>query len=472
MKTSRFLIAALLVGLAGAAAALEAVPWGKKEFVPQFKLFTEQAAFTPDGWAALPPERQAAALDEAREPALRRQEAVSKHCEAALAKWDTRRLRDFTSRTTADDIKTIKLWMGTAKAAAVERKLALTRELLRKAEAQGLTDEDAARLADHLLPAAIAELRALRAPNSLQKQAETAAAGDKARTRERAELDASIERTAGSMRKADAGNLNKFFDGNKATGDAGAVVMGDVRPGGSGRAGGAVTGAGLTASGLPATRSGNVPAVQPGTQASQKPASTAWTSDAYGYTIVAGGRTQTFRDQRQAEAAIRAMPDGSISKITLYGHGAPGGQTVGNAYYEAGDTAALLKGKMAPGGVIQYSGCNTASIGGATINPAVGLSMLTRRILYFSVPYIQDRLSGVPADTARQQWEKTWNADLSRDTSLQLRGTTVCGYRTFGLVPGRLPGLTRVMGNQEATTPGYVAGKLACYRDGREVPAP
>ncbi len=47
----------------------------------------------------------------------------------------------------------------------------------------------------------------------------------------------------------------------------------------------------------------------------------------------------------------------------------------------------------------------------------------------------------------------------------------MCGYRTFGLVPGRLPGLTRVMGNQEATTPGYVAGKKACYRDGQEVAA-
>lgn len=472
MKNSRFLIAALLVGLAGAAAALEAVPWGKKEFVPQFKLFTEQAAFTPDSWTALAPERQAAALEEAREPAQLRQEAVARHCEAALAKWDTRRLRDFTSRTTADDIKTIKLWMGTAKAAAVERKLALTRELLRKAEAKGLTDEDAARLADHLLPAAIADLRSLRAPNGLQKQAETAAAGDRALTKERAELNASLERTAGSMRKAGAGDLNKFFDGNKATGDAGAVVMGEARPGGS-RQPGAVTGTGRPDAAAPATRAGNVPAVQPGAQPPQQPAkSTAWTSDAYGYTIVSNGRTQTFRDQRQAEAAIRAMPDGSISKITLYGHGAPGGQTVGNAYYEAGDAAALLKGKMAPGGVVQYSGCNTASIGGATLNPAVGLSMLTRRILYFSVPYIQDRLGGVPADTARQQWEKTWNADLSRDTSLQLRGTTVCGYRTFGLVPGRLPGLTRVMGNQEATTPGYVAGKLACYRDGREVPAP
>lgn len=471
MKTLRFLLAALALGLTGAASAPEAVPWGQKEFLPQFKFFTEQGAFAPETWAALPPERQAAALAEAREPALRRQEAVARHCEAALARWDTRRLRDFTSRTTPDDIKTIRLWMGTAKAAAVESKLTLTRAMLLKAETEGLTDEDARALAKHLLSAAIADLRAIRSLNGLKRQAETAAAGGRAQTKERAELNASIERTAGSMRRADAGSLNKFFDGNTAAGDAGAVVMGEARPGSSRLpAGGTAAGPGRPAA-LPAARSGSVPAVQPG--APQQPAkSTAWTSNAYGYTIVAGGRTMTFRDQRQAEAAIRALPDGSISKITLYGHGAPGGQTVGNAYYEAGDTAALLKGKMAPGGVMQYSGCNTASIGGATLNPAVGLSMLTRRILYFSVPYLQDRLNGVPAEEARKQWEKTWNADLSRDTSLQLRGTTVCGYRTFGLVPGRLPGVTRLLGTQEATTPGYVAGKLACYRDGREVPAP
>ncbi|PKP63939.1 MAG: hypothetical protein CVT86_03960 [Alphaproteobacteria bacterium HGW-Alphaproteobacteria-8] len=35
-----------------------------------------------------------------------------------------------------------------------------------------------------------------------------------------------------------------------------------------------------------------------------------------------------------------------------------------------------------------------------------------------------------------------------------------------------LPGLTRLLGNQEATTPGYVAGKKVCYQDGREGPEP
>jgi hypothetical protein len=131
----------------------------------------------------------------------------------------------------------------------------------------------------------------------------------------------------------------------------------------------------------------------------------------------------------------------------------------------------ILKGKMARGGVVQFAGCNTSSIGGTTLNPAVGLSMVARRLMYFSIPYFQDRLNGMPADQAKQQWEKGWNADLARDTSLNLRGAVVCGYRTFGLVPGRLPGVTAIAGNQEATTPGYIAGKKACFQDGKEVPA-
>ncbi|MDD2805862.1 MAG: hypothetical protein PHV33_09925 [Elusimicrobiales bacterium] len=135
MKTLRFLFAALALGLAGAASAQEPVLWGQKEFLPQFKFFTEQAAQTPDTWAALEPGLQARLLAEAGGPALRRQEAVSRHYAAAIAKWDIRALRDFTSRTTPEDIKTMKLWLGNAKAAALEGKLAVTRAMQRNQEA-------------------------------------------------------------------------------------------------------------------------------------------------------------------------------------------------------------------------------------------------------------------------------------------------------------------------------------------------
>jgi hypothetical protein len=69
-------------------------------------------------------------------------------------------------------------------------------------------------------------------------------------------------------------------------------------------------------------------------------------------------------------------------------------------------------------------------------------------------------------------WEDEWNKDLARDTSVKLRDAVVCGNRSFGLVPGRLPGVTKLLGNQETATPGYVLAKKACYLNGQEVEVP
>ncbi|GEM_PF-3331584 len=194
---------------------------------------------------------------------------------------------------------------------------------------------------------------------------------------------------------------------------------------------------------------------------------------AHGVTIHVRGSAEPliFRKGADAAAAIRKLPDGSITYIQFYGHGAPGYQTVDPAYgLGSEDAGELLKGKMAPGATLQFSGCNTASIGTETrINPAFGLSSITRRILYFSIPYFQDRFDGRSAEEAREFWEDAWNKDLAQDTSLELRGTRVCGYRTFGLVPERLPGVSHLLGREEATSPGYVAGVRACYINGVEV---
>jgi len=193
----------------------------------------------------------------------------------------------------------------------------------------------------------------------------------------------------------------------------------------------------------------------------------------HGVTIQVVGSAQplTFRRGADAAAAIRRLPDGSITSIQFYGHGAPGYQTVDPNYSLGADEAGdLLRGKMARGATLQFSGCNTASIGDRMrVNPAFGLSSITRRLLYFSLPYFQDRLDGRSAEEAREFWEKEWNKDLAQETSIQLRGTKVCGYRTFGLVPERLPGVSHLLGRDEATSPGYVAGVKACYINGLEV---
>lgn len=48
-----------------------------------------------------------------------------------------------------------------------------------------------------------------------------------------------------------------------------------------------------------------------------------------------------------------------------------------------------------------------------------------------------ERLASDPAvkreaEAAREQLENGWDSDLARDVSLKLRGTKVCGLRTFG----------------------------------------
>ena len=467
MKKLRPLFILLSLALAGTcASALEPVPWNQKDHAAEFKLFQERAAFTPETWALLIPEEQGKLLSEAKKPGLERQEAMKAYHAAAMEKWNSAALRDYTSKTKEENIKAVHLWLGQEKAAAFSLKLAVTHSMLKKARTEGLSDKDALALEPYLLPEAIADLRSLRsAAEALRKQSSgEAPKGPGSRS------TASLDRFAGpDPSKLGADSFSKLYD-NMSVSGADPVVAGRGQP----AAGTAKTGAAapLTAA-QTRTPSFAMPEVKsaPAAPADTKPS--AWTSDAYGVTIYTTGAQQplTFRKGEEAVAAIRRMPDGSITRIIFYGHGYPGMQSVGSFDLDAADTGEILKGKMARGGVVQFSGCNTSSVGGSSLNPAVGLSILARRLLYFSLPYFQDRFGGTPADEARQQWNRTWNADLARDTSLNLRGAVVCGYRTFGLVPGRLPGVTAVIGNQEATTPGYVAGKKACYQDGREVPA-
>ncbi|MBI4801202.1 MAG: hypothetical protein HY796_01645 [Elusimicrobia bacterium] len=477
MQYLRLLLLFLLPGLAGSyACARESVFWNAREYAAEFKYFQERGSFNPKIWAALTPEAQERALLDARRPALERQAEIQEYHADAVKKWDSAQLRDYAEQTGEEDIRIVRFWLGNEKAEALARKLAVIREKLAKA-GRGLNDRDALALEPYLLPEAIAELRppesAAEVPpgQNTEDAAHPESAFTAAARPESASAAALDKFTAEAPSALNADSFSRLYDGMNVSG-GGPVAVGGARYSGKGAAGG------LTLAEPQKKPAFAIPELKaaPGikTAPPEEKKSTALTSDAYGITVYVAGspKPRTFRQAKDAQAAIRRLPDGSISKIILYGHGSPGMQTVGAETYDAESAAQLLKGKMARGGVIQFSGCNTASIGGPTLNPAVGLSMVARRLLYFSLPYFQDRADGLPAAQAKRQWEKTWNADLALDTSLGVKGAIVCGYRTFGLVPGRLPLVTRIIGNQEATTPGYVAGKKACYQDGREVSAP
>jgi len=189
-------------------------------------------------------------------------------------------------------------------------------------------------------------------------------------------------------------------------------------------------------------------------------------SDAYGFTFE-GPEPQpvSFRDHAPALAYVKKAKDGAFTKVTLYGHGAPGLMTVGSWSGDAGEIAFRFKGKMARGSTLDIKGCNTSSIGGASVNPGRGLSGLTRRVLYFSIPYLSEgRDPGM-----RETLENEWDSDLARDTSRGLPGVKVCGLRTFGLVGDRVPLVGSLMGRREATNSDAILGSKACFVDGKEV---
>jgi len=458
MKKITLLITLCLLA-AGAARAAGDAAWDKNR--PEFKYFQEQDLYSEDSWQELAPEARNEALEKAEEPALERHDAELADYAAINRKWGLQEADQQVRRLNAEKIKAVYLWVGNKEGHELNHKVYVVKAMLAKASTEGINDADAQALTPYMLPGAIKDMRSMKAAAEMAQKQQAGVKAQGPGSQSTAKLD---KFAAGTHGKMNAGKLSNLYTGSKATGDADVMLAG-----GAPKAGAKLPGSTAPNTTTAKTVKYTAPAAL---DEAGRTKSTAWTSDAYGYTITANGETKTYRDAAKAKEAIRQLPNGSVSKIILYGHGSPGMQTVGPESYDAADTAALMKGKMAKDGVIQFAGCNTASIGGATLNPAVGLSMITRRLLYFSLPYFGDRSSGTPAAEAKEQWEKGWNADLARDTSAGMKGAIVCGYRTFGLVPGRLPGLTKLMGSQEATTPGYVAGKKACYQDGKEVPVP
>jgi len=189
-------------------------------------------------------------------------------------------------------------------------------------------------------------------------------------------------------------------------------------------------------------------------------------SDAYGFTFE-GTEAQpvSFRDHAPALAYVKKAKAGAFTKVTLYGHGAPGMMTVGSWSGDADEIASRFKGKMARGSTLEIKGCNTSSVGGASVNPGRGLSSLTRRVLYFSIPYLMEGRD----EKMREMLEDMWDSDLARDASRGLPGVKVCGLRTFGLVGDRIPVVGALLGRREATDSNAILGSKACFIDGREI---
>ena len=328
--------------------------------------------------------------------------------------------------------------------------------ILNKSQTEGLEAADEAALRQHLQTHVIEQLRSKKFAAEMARRAAE---------KPRSSLSQSSDRLGKMGPKLDGSKLSGMYDNSRSG-------SGEPSLGG----GAATLAAGASMAPAAAKRATTATTIKSGTPAALdtagKAKSTAWTSDAYGITVETAQGKQSYRDSKAAEAAIRSLPPGSIKKVMFYGHGAPGDQTVGPASYDAASATALLKGKMANDGVIMFAGCNTSSIGNSTLNPAVGISMIVRRGFYFAAPYWGARMDGTPAPEAKKRFEEMWNQDLAREASIEMKSPIVCGYTTFALVWNRLPVITRLMGTQEDTEPGYTSGRKVCFRNGKEVPVP
>ena len=220
---------------------------------------------------------------------------------------------------------------------------------------------------------------------------------------------------------------------------------------------------------LPAGKAQNVPVPAAPAPARGGKAKFHFTSDAYGYTIKSNGRTQAFRELNEARAAISKMPNGSITAISFYGHGAPGLIEVGDISLDKDFIQTILKNKMAENGRIELIGCNTAGVTDPSLlRPDILISNGVRYIFHSIVAGDLEVLRGAPVGSTMNDWD----ANLASDTSRRIAGAVVCGSATFALVPDRAPGVMHVLGTQEATSPATVLAKTVCYKDGHELKAP
>ncbi len=191
-------------------------------------------------------------------------------------------------------------------------------------------------------------------------------------------------------------------------------------------------------------------------------------SNAYGVTVWVGEKKRPFRQASAAIEYLSRLKGKVVNKIQFYGHGMPGEMSVGPSFVVTSDSVVKhFSEDVKPGGMIELVGCNTAGIGGSSINPAVGISHLARRLMYFSIPYMTTGFD----PGMKKYLEDHWNDNLALATSHALVKAghvdiTVCGYRTFGLVAARIPVIGKY-GDQR--TPGPVGGSQSCYRNGKEL---
>lgn len=210
----------------------EKIPWGDSRHDYEFRYLLERSPELEELWDGLEGEEQGAKLTEVREASAERYQQVAEYYQILMRKWDIEALREYGNGVSPADMEAFQTWLGEEKVEELQKKMAIMRYVMQKAETEGLTAEEVLNLEPYLKTDAIDALRHAKLSKEFSKN--KAAPRDYLSARSSAGLHSFAGKGPGLVEGKD---LSKFYDGSRM--GAGAAP-GSAGPGAAAIAGSAI----------------------------------------------------------------------------------------------------------------------------------------------------------------------------------------------------------------------------------------
>ena len=135
------------------------IPWGDSRHDYEFNYLLERSPELAELWDGLDAEEQGAKLTEVREASSERYQQVAEYYQILMRKWDIEALREYGNGVSPADMEAFQIWLGDEKVEELQKKMAIMRYVMQKAETEGLTAEEVLNLEPYLKTDAIDALR-------------------------------------------------------------------------------------------------------------------------------------------------------------------------------------------------------------------------------------------------------------------------------------------------------------------------
>lgn len=216
MQTKIILALSLAFAVPQAYAGDEKIPWGDTGHEYEFKYLQESSPEVEETWDGLEGEDQGARLSAVRDAAAKRYEEVAEYYQILARKWNIEELSEYGNGISPGDMKAVRIWLGEEKVRELQKKIKIVTYVTRKAEKEGLSDDEALALEPHLQPEAIAALKHAKFAKELV-QNKTAPRDYLASGHSASGLNSFAGKPPGLTEGKD---LSRFYDGSKMGGAA------------------------------------------------------------------------------------------------------------------------------------------------------------------------------------------------------------------------------------------------------------